>query len=341
MKHNQRGFSIVELMVGILISLLVILTIISTFQVILSQKKITIGNNNVIDNLSYTYRELADSIKMSGYGVNECSSVNFKQASDEIYTPEGSNTGTTKNFNIIKDLSGSDIIMSTYGVSDTGIAYTSIDSIENTTTLAPKYIYSFLNKNLMLGFSNSSDYSSCTLSAISGVTGSSITIVDTFKGNTLKSENIPQNSKLRGFSDFKNLKYSIDSDPKKDIHNLIVVDTIAKTTTVLAKDIVAMRAYFGTNTTTNTPNNTTIATTIFKPANSDIDTKEIISVRVILIARSNVKNSKINGVCNTTNIEPVSSVDNTPITISNNTDWQCYRYKQLDAIIPLKNLNKV
>jgi len=321
MKYNQRGFSIIELLVGILVSLWISLTIISTFQVIETQKKITLDSNDIINNLSYAYRELTTNIKMSGYGVNECSSINFTQDVNSEY-PDSNNGVTDKLFKITNN-SNSDDISATFAVSDTGIAYSSIDSISGNTFI-PKYKHHITNSGLVLSFINSNNTNPCSLAAVSDISGNTITIGNTFKEKTLTSTISDSNSKVRGFSDFKNVTYSIDAN-----NNLVEKDLFSKTTNIIANNIAAMKAYYGTDTNS------------FLPADTTIDTKYIVSVRIILIARSSIKRTKVNGVCTTTLTEPISGADGTKIKLNHITDWDCYKYKQIDSIIPLKNLNKI
>ncbi len=68
--------------------------------------------------------------------------------------------------------------------------------------------------------------------------------------------------------------------------------------------------------------------------------RQVIAMRFVLIARSG-QQEKVNpatGVCDATTVLPVWSVNNRPIDIATgNPDWQCYRYRKFEAVVPIRN----
>lgn len=69
------------------------------------------------------------------------------------------------------------------------------------------------------------------------------------------------------------------------------------------------------------------------------DWRKIIAMRFIIVARSGTQ-EKVNpttGVCNTTTVMPVWSVNNQTIDISADPNWKCYRYRTFEEIVPIRN----
>ncbi len=66
--------------------------------------------------------------------------------------------------------------------------------------------------------------------------------------------------------------------------------------------------------------------------------KRIKAIRVALVARNNVMEKAKNGVCSATATAPISWLNGPLIDLTANPDWQCYRYKVYQTIIPLNNV---
>jgi type IV pilus assembly protein PilW len=77
------------------------------------------------------------------------------------------------------------------------------------------------------------------------------------------------------------------------------------------------------------------------PAAGSPDWRRIIAVRVALVARSTTpeKPDPATGVCNTTAANPKWANESQEIDLSvTGADWQCYRYKVFQTVVPLRNL---
>ena len=67
--------------------------------------------------------------------------------------------------------------------------------------------------------------------------------------------------------------------------------------------------------------------------------RQIIAMRFVIVARSGQR-EKVNpatGLCDATTAAPVWSVNNQPINLTANPDWQCYRYRKFEAVVPIRN----
>ena len=79
----------------------------------------------------------------------------------------------------------------------------------------------------------------------------------------------------------------------------------------------------------------------FPPATvlTAFDWRRIIAVRFIIVARSGQR-EKVNptsGVCDTTVVAPVWSANGMSIDLTADPDWQCYRYRTFEAVVPIRN----
>jgi type IV pilus assembly protein PilW len=69
------------------------------------------------------------------------------------------------------------------------------------------------------------------------------------------------------------------------------------------------------------------------------DWRRVVAMRFVVVARSGQR-EKVNpstGVCDATTTLPVWSATSQTIDITANPDWQCYRYKTFQGIVPMRN----
>jgi type IV pilus assembly protein PilW len=90
-----------------------------------------------------------------------------------------------------------------------------------------------------------------------------------------------------------------------------------------------------TNTTNDQWADAFPAGTVLTPG----DWRRIIAVRFIIVARSGQK-EKLNpatGLCDATPYAPVWSANNQSIDLTADPEWQCYRYRTFEAVVPIRN----
>ncbi len=135
-----------------------------------------------------------------------------------------------------------------------------------------------------------------------------------------------------------------------DNNNLLLVDAAAGTRAV-AGGVVSMQAQYGFDkraTPVGAPQVTEWSSTMID-ANSDGvvndagDIARIVAVRTVMVVRSSLmEKPNIDGVCDVTTSSPTwagSAVAGGTIDLSKtDADWKCYRYKTFENVIPLRNL---
>lgn len=123
---------------------------------------------------------------------------------------------------------------------------------------------------------------------------------------------------------------------------------------IIADNIVAMQAQYGTAsvgsstincwvnpTAANTNTCAAAAATDWTPAGLQANKatmRRIKAIRVAIVARNNLREKASQGACTTTKTAPISWLNGPVIDLTANSEWQCYRYKVYQTIIPLHNM---
>jgi type IV pilus assembly protein PilW len=184
----------------------------------------------------------------------------------------------------------------------------------------------------------------CRVYAVSGVAvaGNTTTITynGTFKGRAWTSEGkYDEGSQAMPLSDLRLVTLGINTSNTKP-NTLEETEAVAATTAALADNIVAFKVYYGLDDGSYQK-----ATGAWSAASLNTNAANVLrirSVRVFLVARSPVLvKPNAAGVCDATsdvNPMPSSWVGGPTVDTSLlSADWQCYRYKATNFVIPLRN----
>ena len=340
----QRGFSLVELMVGTVISLLVTLTVAGSAQFLDIQKRVTMGTNVTLENLAVTYNQLANDVRLAGFGTYKCGTTTFNLNGtlntvtdmNSLYITKGTSTSANPN---------SDTVTLMYGESSSGVSYTSISTISTGSVTTTNYLGQIIagGKMMVQNTTPPATPTNCSIVAInsvsssttSGITTSTITASDS--SNLMASSTYPTNSSVvTGLSDLKYVTISVDKN-----NNLTEVDAVSGVTTIISSNIVFFKAYYGLNDGTFQEADNSSGTDWSQAGMTSANRDKVKSLRFYVIARAPVLNkpNATTGVCDTTTTVPKSWDTDLTIDLSKTTtdDWKCYRYQAGDFIIPLKN----
>ncbi|MFC5401012.1 prepilin-type N-terminal cleavage/methylation domain-containing protein [Undibacterium jejuense] len=333
----QSGFSMIELLVGVLISMLVVLAVAGTAQFLEVQKRITVGKNSTLETLAITTNTLEEDIRMAGFGLSSCPVTHVVSSNDtEDLTRAVTITAGANN-------KSSDTLQLVYGDSQFGISKSFLTAM-TTTTFNVNYAGQLTKGSLAL----ISDGISCDVYFVNAApaqnsAGNSYTVTygsdkDAY-GNSWTDATIRKaGATVLGFNGIKNLTYSLNGT------SLQVVDAVAGTPATLVSDnIVMVRFYYGlvdgSFVSADKNNN---AGTDYSPAGltaTPANLKNIKSIRMFIVARSPVLNkTDSNNNCTTTTTAPVSWTGGPTIDLSSTNNWGCYRYSTSDLIVPLKNV---
>lgn len=345
MRKYQSGFSLVELMVGTVISLLVSLTVAGSAQFLDAQKRIAVGTNGVLETLSISYREVANDIKMAGYGVSKCSHI--------YYTIGGDTVDVTQPLIINSTTTNSDELVSFYGESSTGSAYSFLSNATVGDTFTTTYAGQ-LNSGVAGTVSdgsfviikqpkdNTGMSPACGIFALNTIAvdtaivpPTTVTLGNTVSSNVWSTNNAvtySTNSMAFGASSIKKISIKISNNILSEIDAF-------KPTVVnqISDNIVFFKTYYGLDDGAFVK-----ATGIWEASALTVSNiKKIRSIRVFIVARSPVLNKKnAAGNCDATDDEHkvITSWDaDLSLDISTLTDGQCYKYMKSDFIVPLRN----
>lgn len=308
---SQSGFSLVELLVGLVISLLVLVAVISSLAFTETQKRITLGTNVALESLSIASLELSKNVRMAGFGVTSCLST--------AYLIDSVSGISTSNFSIKSNNSNTDALTIFYGDSNTGYATAKVSSISTNTTFSTVDYMGGLKAGSLALLSDSTKCEIHKLNAADIVNNSFITATAISSAYTTVST-----TTVSSLSELKQNTYSIVNNELQE------ADDFNDTSTSIVGNIVAFKAYYGL-----------IDGTFVKADNSSgkdfgvltADTIKLIrSIRVFMVSKNPIKD-----ICNPTLTAPVSWLNGPVVDLSADPNWKCYHYKSIDYIIPLIN----
>jgi len=358
-KHHQSGFSLVEIMVGIGIGLVASLVILQVFTVFEGQKRSATSGSDAETNGGIGLFSIERDVRMAGYGFSVPAALGC--------VINSSYSGTSQP---ALSLTPVTITNGANGLPDTiKILYSSKGNwsvpARITVDHPPTADNFFLNTtlgiavdDLMIAFEPGKD---CTLLQVTGIPNGNVQIhhQNTSPWDPPGGQNIfPASGYGPGAMLFNlgaliNRTYSLDA-----FSNLLLSDFSSPTNTSdeqsLTPNIVNLQAQYGFDTRVS-PSDARVDTWSDAMIDADGsgvvgdsgDVARIYAVRVAVVARSALlEKPKSDGTCDIT----TSTSANKPtwsggaIDVSKNPDgaananWQCYRYKVFETVVPLRNL---
>lgn len=114
-------------------------------------------------------------------------------------------------------------------------------------------------------------------------------------------------------------------------------------TTQLVSNVVALKAWYGVSDAGEQPVTAWVRATDGPSGNwanpSFFDFKRIKAVRLAVVVRSPLKERPAaGGACTVTTAAPVTWPGGPAVDLSNDPDWQCYRYRVFETVVPLRNV---
>lgn len=345
--HHNRGFSLVELMVGMTIGLLVVLVIMQSFSIFETQKRTTTAGSDAQSSGLMAMTQLEQEIRNAGTGFTsdaafDCSNMYsyYEASSGNAITPVPAFSGGMAPVTITDGGTGPDTIAIKRGTDFLG-------SIPATITDGMPQPSSELNVSFTQGFTTGdkiivSQGGSCTVMEVTQVQEAALKIQHNSggfpswnpDGSCYTGTNacvgwptFTTGAKVLNIGDMVVKTYSIDAN-----NNLQVVDSstnlASSVTYPLVKDIVSLQAQYGVSSAAGVQavSSWVDATGTWSALDSS-EIKRIKAIRLTIVARSSKKE-----------ISDVTTSAPGGVNVSNLTDWQKYRYRVYTTIIPLRNI---
>jgi type IV pilus assembly protein PilW len=374
--QKSRGFSIVELMVGMLIGLIAIIVMFQVFAVSEGQKRTTTGAGDAQQNGVFSLFQIERDTRMAGFGINNL--VLLGCQTNGWYVPSGQAfTFQLLPISITNGAAGApDQITIAYGDAD---LYTAPQKISNDILSVYKVRdrYGFRAGDIIVAAQAGR---ACSVAQVSGLPDVPNALdvqhsTGTFTNAQGQAENVSYN-RVGGLPPPANVTYTPWADAtnsggrlfnlgakpaviRYSIQNSQLVATdllqpgVPEATVVLSDGVVQMQAQYGFDGNNDgrvdapTLGVATISTTggdqwgDSMPAGAvAADWAKVIAVRMVVVSRSMTpeRPDPGTGVCNTTVVNPTWGAAGVALDITAAPDWRCFRYRPFEVIVPIRNM---
>lgn len=362
-KKYNRGFSLVEIMVGMVISLLSMIIILQVFSAFEGQKRTSTSGSDAQTNGSIALFTIERDLRNAGYGfsVPEALGCTIKSYYNGAPLPAFSLQPVL----ITNGAGGSPDTIQMLASGKGGWSIPAKITSSLPPTAAPFDLNTTLGievNDLMIAFEPG--VASCTILQVTNIPPGASKIDHQGGANSLwnptgiDATNLyppggyTNNAMLFNLGQMIQHTYSLSTTNDLRVEEFVTASGAAATAVPLIPDIVNLQAEYGFDARVGPQ--TTAQVTAWDGAMIDADGNgvtgdagdiaRIYAVRIAVVARSAQQEREVDsaGVCTTTTASPTWSGGTIDISKkpggAANPDWRCYRYKTFETVIPLRNL---
>ena len=367
---RSRGFGIVEIMVAMAIALIGMIVIFQVFAVAEGVNRTAVNGSDAQQNGAYAMYMLQQEVRQAGWGFNTsqamgCAALAYNAAlagppaalTPAAQMPAGSPAGSYLLAPVVIEpgpANGSDTLEVNFGNETLLVAPVTLFANQVTTT-DPFNVgnrYGFAVGDLILAIEPNK---ACTLAQVTALPAAPTTTITRAVGGAYPF-NKPGGSGVIYTTNGALL--DLGPAPTRDVFSVVnnqltVIPTLTSNAAqVVADNIVQLKVQYGMDNGgadpslpgPHTANDGIIDTyTTVVPATSQA-WNQMLTVRIGLVARS-AEPEKPSGAgpgCDTTTVTPTWSGSTgatpNPFNLTANAQWQCYRYKVFETVIPIKNI---
>ena len=347
--RSAAGFSLVEIMVGMVIGLFGMIIMLQVFSLAEAQKRSTASGGDAQTSGAIALYGVQRDIRHAGYGDSDvkiagCNVLLRAGVTLNLIAPV-----TINHASIPAGDTNTDTLLVTYGNSNgspqgdgiTSQSANTVYAVQTSSSFTPNATYASADKVIAIASTRPSPCN-LTLDWVTGVAGANIT-VNTGSAGMVNGTifNLGQSPKV--------MVYAVRSG-NLTVCDFTVNDCSAAGSTgsasvwvPIANNIVSMRAQYGKDTTSpmdgfiDTYNQTALA--------SACDVVKVSSIRLALVARSALyEKTAVTGAApaweGSTAQTATSPTNPTAVTIdlSANATWQNYRYRVFQSVVPIRNV---
>jgi type IV pilus assembly protein PilW len=349
MRPSDAGFSLIELMVGMAIGLLLVLVITQVMSVFEARNRATMGNADAQTNGAIALYTISRDLQMAGFSLMpeeisplECATLNFGTTGVTGVAPVVLTNGVTAT-----GVSPSDSITIRYGNSMKGGTLTPI-------TAAPLNGNVTVSNNLGCKVNDMAiitNGTSCTLAQVTGPTDlatpptastppntTTVTLKYVTAAEKTAADAAVAGANIACLGNWNEITYSANGG------NLL------RNGTPVLSGIVNLQAQYGISSTANTNQITQwVDASGTWETPSIADRNRIKAVRIAVIARNDkIDTSNVTNACSSVNSASPSGLcswegtSTSPAPAVNlsagDANWQRYRYRVFETIVPLRNV---
>lgn len=347
--HRSAGFSLVEIMVGMVIGLISTIIVMQVFALFEGQKRTSTSGSDAQTNGGIALYTIERDMRMAGYGFADaigCAlnrSFNGTALASLTLIPVAIGDGAGGN--------GSDTV--TILASNKSSWSVPVRVITNHSQAATQFntnaTVGIAQGDLLIAYELIGGVPACTLFQVDN-TDPVLNPIDhaagSWNGNSaiFPASGYSTDALLLNTGSFLSHTYSLDTNG-----NLLLADYASASNTnssqILSPDLVSLQAEYGFDTRAGVQTDGQVDTWSAVMIDADAsgitgnagDVQRIFAVRFAIVARSGLMEKPLpDGTCTTTTASPVwagGAIDLT--TLAN---WQCYRYKTFETVVPLRNM---
>lgn len=302
---QQRGFSLVEIMVALVIGMIVTIVITQVMSFYGNQKRTTSGTSDAQTSGTLALYSIQREVQQAGYGLPLFDTVNpplkcnlADIAMATVVTGAASDTVTVRYGD--STVAGTPVTMLAGSVGNAAMVNTSIGCKVGDDVLVTKGVL-------------------CNLTKVTGVAASNVTLAGA-------SANVDAGSSLSCLGRWRTVQFGVVAN------QLVRTESapgVAPVVAPIGSEVVAIKAQYGLSAT---PADNVVA--LWSSA-APADRNQIKAVRLAVVARSGLLEKNV-----VTNVAPVAwNAPGAPvINLTADPNWQRYRYRVFETIIPLRNM---
>lgn len=351
-RHPQArssGFSLVEIMVGILIGMFGMIVMMQVFALSESQKRATTGGGDAQTNGAIALFSLQREIQLSGYGSSMYNLIGCNVALPAGWTINAMAPVTINHASIPAGDANTDTLLVVYGNTNGSPEGDGITAQPAATTYTVQTPTSFANGDAVIALAQTRPLPcNLTMTTVTGVNTATAQI-SVAAGAAVSSGglyNLGQTPNVKAYA----VRGGNLTECDYTVNNCGSTATTGSSTVwvPIANNIVSLRAQYGRDTLTvpityTTPPNPLpnyVVDTYDQstPTNNAATTNcrwvRIPVVRLALVARS----AEYDKTVLTATAPTWAGAPTVPINLSGNTTWQNYRYRVFQTVVPIRNI---
>lgn len=353
-RQHSTGFSLVEIMVGMVIGLISTIIVMQVFAMFEGQKRTTTGGSDAQTNGGVALYTIERDLRMAGYGFSETTGCTLGRSFGGVALP-AMTLAPVVITNGVGGLPDSIAILA----SNKSSWSVPVRNISNHSQASDHFdtnaVVGIAQGDLMIAYESIGGVSTCTLFQVDNANPVVNPINHTagsWNGNTaIFPANYSTSASLINLGSMMVHTYSLDANS-----SLVFDDYLSASNTinsqVLSPDVVSIQAEYGFDTRAGVQTDARVDT--WSPTMIDADTggtvgdtgdiQRIYAVRFAVVVRSGLreKADPATGVCNITTVAPAwagsNAATSADIDLTADADWMCYRYKTFETLVPLRNM---
>lgn len=325
-RSRSRGFTIVELMVGVLIAMLIGIAATSTVVLFSASQRAGMGTSVALASTTSSLAAIGEDVAHAGLGFIpngpfKCNQLNLSGGSRAatllqfapIRLERGSTTTTGTDFDTIEVLYGTEVA----GGADVRLAAQSNLASADLSSMLPVSI----NQAVLLAPSPDDTSGPCTVRTVTDIKGLTLTLDGALVSGS--TAHYGPGSRVGVLGNIEWRRYRVANG------DLLVEWPMQNTSAVVMRNVVAFRVQYGIADAGAT-RSTSISTWA--------TLARVRAVRLSILTRSNApQRPKPGEPCDATTSTPAPLVAGDP-ALNLAADWQCYSYRRTSVTVPLRNL---